>query len=33
MKREYAVQIGFYQFRPQFGEVTKNLDVVTAKLE
>jgi predicted amidohydrolase len=22
-----------YQFRPQFGEVTKNLDVVTAKLE
>lgn len=27
------MQVGFYQFNPQFGEVTKNLDVVTAKLE
>ncbi|MDF0667989.1 MAG: hypothetical protein P0119_18250 [Nitrospira sp.] len=27
------MQVGFYQFDPQFGEVTKNLDVVTAKLE
>ncbi len=27
------MRVGFYQFDPQFGEVTKNLDVVTAKLE
>ncbi|NJL17941.1 MAG: hypothetical protein HC938_12870, partial [Nitrospira sp.] len=30
---ECLVRIGFYQFHPQFGEVTTNLDVVTAKLE
>ncbi|MDF0651354.1 MAG: acyltransferase [Nitrospira sp.] len=30
---ERAVRVGFYQFDPQFGEVAKNLDVVTAKLE
>lgn len=28
-----SVRVGFYQFDPQFGEVEKNLDVVTAKLE
>lgn len=27
------MRVGFYQFDPQFGEVAKNLDVVTAKLE
>jgi predicted amidohydrolase len=27
------MRIGFYQFDPQFGEVAKNLDTVTAKLE
>jgi 5-aminopentanamidase len=27
------VRVGFYQFDPQFGEVTKNLDVVRAKLD
>ena len=27
------MQVGFYQFNPQFGEVAKNLDAVTAKLE
>ncbi|HWV47256.1 MAG TPA: nitrilase-related carbon-nitrogen hydrolase, partial [Nitrospira sp.] len=27
------MQVGFYQFNPQFGEVAKNLDVVAAKLE
>ncbi|MDF0651352.1 MAG: hypothetical protein P0121_07780 [Nitrospira sp.] len=27
------MRAGFYQFDPQFGEVTKNPDVVTAKLE
>lgn len=30
---ECAVQVGFYQFNPQFGEVANNLDIVTAKLE
>jgi predicted amidohydrolase len=27
------VRVGFYQYDPQFGEVAKNLDAVTAKLE
>ena len=27
------MRVGFYQFDPQFGEVTKNLEMVTAKLE
>lgn len=27
------MRVGFYQFDPHFGEVEKNLDVVTAKLE
>jgi 5-aminopentanamidase len=27
------MRVGFYQYDPQFGEVAKNLDVVTAKLE
>jgi predicted amidohydrolase len=27
------VRVGFYQYDPQFGEVAKNLDSVTAKLE
>jgi len=27
------MQVGFYQYDPQFGEVAKNLDAVTAKLE
>jgi predicted amidohydrolase len=30
---ERPVRIGFYQFDPQFGEVSTNLDRVTAKLE
>jgi predicted amidohydrolase len=30
---ESAVRVGFYQFDPQFGEVAKNLDAVTAVLE
>lgn len=28
-----AVRVGFYQYDSQFGEVAKNLDAVTAKLE
>jgi 5-aminopentanamidase len=27
------MRVGFYQFNPQFGEVAKNLEAVTAKLE
>lgn len=27
------MRVGFYQFDPQFGEVARNLDVVTAELE
>jgi len=27
------MRVGFYQFDPQFGEVAKNLEMVTAKLE
>lgn len=27
------MRVGFYQYDPQFGEVAKNLDAVTAKLE
>ncbi len=27
------MRVGFYQFDPQFGEVAKNLEIVTAKLE
>ena len=27
------MRVGFYQFDPQFGEVTKNLETVTATLE
>ncbi len=27
------MRVGFYQYDPQFGEVAKNLDIVTAKLE
>ena len=27
------MRVGFYQFDPQFGEVAKNLETVTAKLE
>lgn len=27
------MRVGFYQFDPQFGEIGKNLDAVTAKLE
>ncbi|MGQ0695806.1 MAG: nitrilase-related carbon-nitrogen hydrolase [Nitrospiraceae bacterium] len=27
------MRVGFYQFDPQFGEVAKNLDAVTTKLE
>lgn len=27
------MRVGFYQYDPQFGEVAKNLDTVTAKLE
>ena len=27
------MRVGFYQYDPQFGEVAKNLDLVTAKLE